>query len=254
MVSSTSALLRLYRSNTAPPVEPPSRERGTLRSTAPIEVMSRRRYVPLRLSTRWACRSHFLAPTRARISSSRTTSKATRIAPWQRVRRSVWKFSCVGSSSSATSFIGSSLDSPPSEACGCWSPRSFHFLFSLREFPIHTFLGTQPRFAWSSMWLFPVPASLWLPKTPSARFAARRGRLGWTRRGGGVDVQHSQPGPPGMRPREQWAVAPALLLHHGASSGGALVSMMQPADLGKLDHTAEFRSLCRPGFRRVAHQ
>src|SRR6266568_5266328 len=81
MVSSTSALLRLYRSNTAPPAEPPSRERGTLRSTAPIEVMSRRRYVPLRLSTRWAWRSHFLAPTRARISSSRTTSKATRIAP-----------------------------------------------------------------------------------------------------------------------------------------------------------------------------
>src|SRR6266496_1066989 len=144
MVSSISALLRLYRSNTAPPAEPPSRERGTLRSTAPIEVMSRRRYVPLRLSTRWAWRSHFFAPTRARISSSSTTSKATRIAPWQRVRRSVLKFSCVGSSSSATSFTGSSLDSPPSEAVGVWSPRSFHFLLSLRELPIHTILGTQP--------------------------------------------------------------------------------------------------------------
>src|SRR3990172_10697524 len=107
--------------------------------------MSRRRYVPFRLSTRWAWRSHFLAPTRARISSYRTTSRATRIAPWQRARRSVRKFSCVGSSSSATLFIGSSLDSPPSEACGCWSPRSFHFFFSFRELPIHTILGTQPR-------------------------------------------------------------------------------------------------------------
>src|SRR6266568_4145177 len=138
MVSSTSALLRLYRSNTAPPADPPSRDLGTLRSMAPIEVMSRRRYVPLRLSTRWACRSHFLAPTRARISSSRTTSKATRIAPWQSVRRSVRKFSCVGSSSSATSFTGSSLDSPASETVGFWLPKSFHFLFSLRELPIHT--------------------------------------------------------------------------------------------------------------------
>src|SRR6266540_7263894 len=27
----------------------------------------------------------------------------------------------------------------------CWLPRSFHFLFSLRELPIHTILGTQPR-------------------------------------------------------------------------------------------------------------
>ncbi|WP_242355697.1 P13 family porin, partial [Anaeromyxobacter sp. SG64] len=42
------------------------------------------------------------------------------------------------------SFTGSSLDSPPSEAVGVWSPRSFHFLLSLRELPIHTFLGTQP--------------------------------------------------------------------------------------------------------------
>jgi len=36
----------------APPAEPPSRARGTSRSIAPIEVMSRRRYVPFRLSTR----------------------------------------------------------------------------------------------------------------------------------------------------------------------------------------------------------
>src|SRR6266545_5092899 len=107
--------------------------------------LDRRKYVPLRLSTRWAWRSHFFAPTRDRISSSRTTSKATRIAPWQRVRKSVRKFSCVGSSSSATSFTGSSLDSPASETVGVWSPRSFHFLFSLRELPIHTILGTQPR-------------------------------------------------------------------------------------------------------------
>src|SRR6266540_2779396 len=145
IVSSTSALRRLYRSTTAPPADPPSRARGTVSSMAPIEVMSRRRYVPFRLSTRWAWRSHFLAPTRARISSSRTTSKATRIAPWQRARKSVRKFSCVGSSSSATSFTGSSLDSPASETVGVWSPRSFHFLFSLRELPIHTILGTQPR-------------------------------------------------------------------------------------------------------------
>ncbi len=57
MVSSTSALRRLYRSTTAPPADPPSRARGTVRSMAPIEVMSRRRYVPFRLSTRWAWRS-----------------------------------------------------------------------------------------------------------------------------------------------------------------------------------------------------
>jgi hypothetical protein len=60
-----------------------------------------------RFETRdWACRSHFLAPTISRISSSSTTSSATRMAPWNRVRRSIRKFSCVGSSSSATSFTG----------------------------------------------------------------------------------------------------------------------------------------------------
>src|SRR6266545_3195474 len=107
--------------------------------------LDRRKYVPFLLSTRWPWRSHFLAPTRDRISSSRTTSRATRIAPWQRVRRSVRKFSCVGSSSSATSFTGSSLDSPPSEAVRVWIPRSFHFLVTLRELPIHTILETQPR-------------------------------------------------------------------------------------------------------------
>src|SRR6266511_269070 len=130
MVSSISALLRLYRSNTAPPAEPPSRERGTLRSTAPIEVMSRRRYVPLRLSTRWASRSHFLAPTRARISSSSTTSRATRIAPWQRARRSVRKL--LGLAGKRDRWD--------------WLPRSFHFLFTLRELPIHTILGTRTAF------------------------------------------------------------------------------------------------------------
>jgi hypothetical protein len=81
MPSSTSALLRLYRSNTTPPADPPSRDRGTLRSTAPIEVTSRRRYVPLRLSTRWAWRSHFLAPTRADKAHRHRSTPAIRAIP-----------------------------------------------------------------------------------------------------------------------------------------------------------------------------
>ncbi len=34
----------------------------------------------------------------------------------------------------------------------------------------------------------------------------------------------------------------------------ALVSMMQPADLGQFDHPAEFGPLHQPGFRRIALQ
>jgi len=50
-------------------------------------------------------------------------------------------------------------------------------------------------------------------------------------------------------------VAVALPFSSTTASGrGALVSMMQPADLRQLNHPAEFGPVRRPGFRRIAHQ
>ncbi len=48
--------------------------------------------------------------------------------------------------------------------------------------------------------------------------------------------------------------SPPLFSSTTALCRGALISMMQPADLGKLDHPAEFGSVRQPGFRRVTHQ
>src|SRR5512138_1883503 len=107
MPASISGERRRYRPITSTG-EPLSRVRGTATSTAPIVVRSRRRYVPFRTSLRADSRCQREEPIISRATSSSTVSRTRRTVPRKTERRSYWKFSCVGSSSSATSSIGKS--------------------------------------------------------------------------------------------------------------------------------------------------
>jgi hypothetical protein len=105
--------------------------------------MSRRRYVPFRLSTRCACRSHILPrpspgsrpPARPPVPRG---SRPGRGCADQFGSSLAW----AAQARQPRSREGSST-SPPSEACCDWTSRSFPSLFTLRDFPIHTILGTR---------------------------------------------------------------------------------------------------------------
>ena len=97
-----------------------------------------------------------------------------------------------------------------------------------------------------------LPQHLWLPNTPSARSQHRRG-------GNAVDdavaelTSCTKSGTSGMRAHEQ-GPPPLPSSCTTGSCRGALVSMMQPADLRQFNHPAEFGFLRQPGFWRIARQ
>ncbi len=90
-------------------------------------------------------------------------------------------------------------------------------------------------------------ALLWLPITPSAVAAAPALTLDPS----SISVKELSSRIRSSRGRASGRPA---LLRRDASSCGALVSMMQAANLGQLEDPAQCGALHRPGLRRIAHQ
>ena len=143
---------------------------------------------------------------------------------------------------SVTSLVGVRSEAVIAENSVRTSPRS-------RRFTRRSFV---PVVESSHFWKLDHVAQvrLWLPITPSAVAAAPAITVDpfVDFRDGVVLLA------PAVRVRGRASGRPAPLQRDTSSCGGALVSMMQPANLRQLDDPAQLGTLHPPGLRRVAHQ